>query len=215
MTPIRTITLQEAEDAERAREAEREAERERRAAAKRPAARPPEMRNISRLESGSTRGWSVRFQRDGEKRARFFKDAAHGGADGALAAAQAWRDEQRRELGPTPRSDAGQMLTPEAREKNRRSVVGPTGVTGISVLDRAFGGGPVPYVTAYWIDGDGRRRQTSFSIGRHGVEGAVRLAARARAATSDWHGAPAMTEDEVYDAALEPVRALAQPLLDR
>ena len=226
MTPIRIINRKEAEAAEKAetarrakrdariaaKKARREAERAQKAKARKTTPRPPEMRNISRLESDSTKGWSVRFQRAGEKRARFFKDADHGGTDDALAAAQAWRDEQRLELGPTPKSDAGQMLTPEARDRNRRAV-SQTGVTGIAVLVRDFSAQSLPYVTAYWIDPDGRRRQTSFSISRHGVEGAVRLAARARAQTSDWHGAPAMTEDEVYDAALDAVRAWAEPRL--
>ena len=209
MGPIRVLDIETVRAADEARAAEREA---RTAEARRAKARPAEMRNISRLEAGTTRGWSVRFQRDGEKRARFFKDAAHGGADGALLAAQAWRDETREALGPVVNGKPTWLLTPDMRDKNRQSV-SQTGVTGISVVARPFGQRRVPYVTAYWIDGEGRRRQTSFSAQRHGVEGALRLAARARAETADWHGAAPMTADEIFDAALGAVRDRAEPLL--
>ncbi|MGB3541669.1 MAG: hypothetical protein WBA11_01980, partial [Rubrivirga sp.] len=83
--------------------------------------------------------------------------------------------------------------------------VSATGVTGIGVTMRSFPNERVPYVTAYWIDDLGTRRQTSYSVKRNGLEGAVRLAARARARTSDWHGAEPRTEDEIADAALEGV----------
>ena len=209
MGPIRVLDAEAVRAAEQARVAKRRARNEE---ARRAKARPPEMRNISRLEAGTTRGWSVRFQRDGEKQARFFKDADHGGPDQALVAAQAWRDETREALGPVTTWDAGRMHTPQARDKNRQSV-SQTGVTGISVVARPFGQRRVPYVTAYWIDEDGKRRQTSFSAQRHGIEGALRLAARVRADTADWHGAAPMTIDEIFDGALSAVRDRAEPLL--
>lgn len=172
------------------------------------------MENISRVDSGATHGWSVRFQREGEKHARFFYDARYeGGAEGALRAARRWRNRTRREIGPADAPDPGRMLTPEAREKNRQSV-SRTGVTGIGFQVREFAAHRVPYVTAYWIDPDGRRRMTSFSIGRHGVGGAVALAARARAQTAEWHGGEPMTAAELRDAALGPVGELAAPFLD-
>ena len=205
MTPIRILSaesIRQAEQAEAARKAEAKAERARQAA------RPAELKNLSRVDSGKMHGWSVRFQRNGEKRGRFFYDSAHGGPDESLEAAQAWRDEQRRALGPVDVSDASAMHTHEVRQKNRESV-SQTGVTGISVKRRAFDRTTIPYVTAYWLDAEGKRRQTSFSTARHGIGGAVRLAARARAQTSEWHGARPMSEDQIYDAALDAVRALA------
>lgn len=202
----------EAQGRREARRAETEARRAEVRARKEATRRPAEMHNVSRLESGTTRGWSVRFQRGGEKHGRFFKDADHGGADGALVAAQAWRDERREALGPAHVAGAGRVLSPEARQRNRESV-SQTGVTGISVIAREFSAQHVPYVTAYWIDGDGRRRQTSFSTARHGIAGALRLAAQARAETADWHGAPALSADEIFEAALDPVSALAGPYL--
>ena len=172
------------------------------------------MENISRVDSGATHGWTVRFQRDGQKHGRFFSDARYkAGAEGALRAARRWRNEKRRELGPARSSDASRMLTPEARQKNRRSV-SRTGVTGIGFQVREFAAQRVPYVTAYWIDDEGRRRMTSFSIGQHGVERAVALAARARAQTAEWHGGQPMTAEEIRDAAVERVGELAAPHLD-
>lgn len=171
--------------------------------------RPAEMKNISRVDSGATHGWSVRFQRRGRATARFFTDARHGGPDEALAAAQAWRDEQRERLGPA-RQDPSRMHTRKARQRNREAV-SRTGVTGIGFVAREFTAQTVPYVTAYWIDEGGRRRQTSFSIGHHGVEGAVRLAAKARARTADWHGGRRMSAKKIYEAAVDRIRELAEP----
>ena len=165
----------------------------------------PGFEYISRLEMGATRGWQVRMQRDGDKHRRIFQDKKHGGTDAALEAARAWRDELLEELGPAPRQDARQMLTPEARQRNREAV-SATGVTGIGVTLREFPNERVPYVTAYYLDDRGKRRQTSYSVKANGLEGAVRLAARARARTSDWHGADPMTEDEIAEAAFEGVR---------
>lgn len=161
--------------------------------------------NITRLHHVSA--WWVRLQRAGEKTDRRFHDRDHGGEAGALAAARAWRDAEVARVGPTPPSDPSHLLTAEARRRNRRAVT-QTGVTGIGVTVKPFAVGPIPYVTAYWIDGDGRRRQTSFSTARHGVDGALGLAARARAQTSDWHGEPPRTAEEIADAARDRVREL-------
>ncbi len=164
---------------------------------------------MSRVDSGKMHGWLVRFQRQGVKHGKFFSDSAHGGADAAFDVARAWRDERLRALGPAQASDASRMHTAAARRKNRRSVT-RTGVTGIGFQVREFSAQRVPYVTAYWLDADGRRHHTSFSVQKHGVEGALRLAARARAATAEWHGERPRTEQELYDAAVDRVRELAE-----
>ncbi len=168
--------------------------------------------NITRVDSGSTRGWVVRFQREGVKHGKFFSDAGHDGSDSAFAAAQSWRDERLREIGPAQRSDASRMHTLAARRKNRQSV-SRTGVTGIGFVVREFSAQRVPYVTAYWLDADGQRHQTSFSIQKHGVDRAVRLAARARAATADWHGEKPLGARALYNRAVDRVRELAEPHL--
>lgn len=165
-------------------------------------------KNISRVDSGATHGWLVRFQREGRLTSKLFSDAKHGGREAALARAEAWRDEQRERLGPV-RQDASRLLSPEARRRNRQ-VLTRTGVTGIGFQVRPYGGGGVPYVTAYWIDEGGRRRQTSFSVARHGVEDAVALAARARAQTSDWHGGEPLAAEEIAERAEGPVRRLVR-----
>ena len=75
------------------------------------------MENISRVDSGATHGWSVRFQRDGQKHARFFYDSRYDdGAEGALKAARRWRNRMRRQLGPADAPDPRRMFTREARE---------------------------------------------------------------------------------------------------
>ena len=169
---------------------------------------PSPHRNVSRVDSGNTHGWLVRLQRDGRITSKLFSDRAHGGRDDALRRALAWRDEQRARLGPV-RHDPSRLHSPEARRRNRQ-VLTRTGMTGIGFQLRPYGGGRVPYVTAYWIDANGRRRQTSFSVAKHGVEEAVALAARARAQTSNWHGGELMTAQEIADRAEGPVRRLVR-----
>ena len=171
-----------------------------------PDRRSDDLRNITRVDYGASKGWVVRFQRSGEKVSQFFSDGRHGGADDALDAARAWRDEQRQRLGPV-RQDASQMHTPEARRRNRRSV-SRTGTTGIGFAVREFANERVPYVTAYWLDEGGRRRMTSFSVQEHGLRDALGLAARARIQTSDWHGEPERTAPEIAEATAAPVRRL-------
>lgn len=169
--------------------------------------RPDPNRNLTRIGEGDAGGWWVRIQRDGTQTQRSFRDARHGGTDGALKAARRWRNARLRELGPAQTSDASRMHTPEARAANRRAV-SQTGETGIAVQVRPFASQRVPYVTAYWVDEGGRRRQTSFSVAKHGVDGALRLAARARAQTADWHGERAVTARTIARRARDRVREL-------
>ena len=178
-----------------------------------PVVRHDDTRNITRLDprnskkAAATRGWWVRIQRNGEVTSRLFSDSRHGGIPGALEAAMAWRDEQFARLGHGGSGDPARIQTLAALDKRRQAVT-KTGVTGISVAVHDYATSKVPYVTAYWIDEDGRRRHTSFSAARHGVKGALRLAAKARARTSNWHGLEPMSPQELYDAAFERVNEL-------
>ena len=175
-------------------------------------------RNISRLDprnskkAANTRGWWVRIQRNGKVTSQLFSDSRYGGIPGALEAAMAWRDEQLAHLGQGGSGDPTRMWTPAALEKMRQAV-SKTGVTGISVAIHEYPTTRVPYVTAYWIDEDGRRRHTSFSAARHGVKGALRLAAKARARTSNWHGSKPMSSKKLFDAAYERVNEMVKPYL--
>lgn len=183
-----------------------------------PVTRYEDTRNITRLDprnskkAAATRGWWVRIQRNGKVTSRLFSDSQYGGIPGALEAAMAWRDEQLARLGHGGSGDSARMRTPAALDKMRQAVT-KTGVTGISVVVYDYVQAKVPYVTAYWIDEDGRRRHTSFSAARHGVKGALRLAAKARARTSNWHGAKPMSSQKLYNAAFERVQELAAPYL--
>ena len=63
-------------------------------------------KGISRIDqpSKNTHGWYVRVTFNGEKRVKFFSDAAHGGKDSALEQAVKYRNESELELGK-PRTD--------------------------------------------------------------------------------------------------------------
>lgn len=59
-------------------------------------------------EHGSV-GWAARVYTSGKEHSRFFSDAAHGGAAGALRRAVAWRDTARRALAARSPTDVARQ----------------------------------------------------------------------------------------------------------
>jgi hypothetical protein len=106
-----------------------------------------------------THGWQVRLRRDGERHTKFFADARHGGREGALAAAVAYRDE---------------LLSAVADAPQRpRRAWSNTGVVGLSVREKQEGDDARPYVQINWIGADGKRRAASYSVGKWGLRRAL------------------------------------------
>lgn len=106
-----------------------------------------------------THGWQVRVRRSGERLSKFFADARHDGRDGALGAAQDYRD---RLLAMLPEPDA----TPRKAWSN-------TGVVGLSVRDKTEAGRAKRYVHLNWITADGTRRASSYSVEKWGLRRAL------------------------------------------
>ena len=133
-----------------------------------PGASPRRLHHITRIDiepSGEhprrhpTHGWQVRHRRDGQRLSKFFADARHGGRDGALDAALTYRDELFASL-PTP--------APKPRKAWSN-----TGVVGLSVREKADGTRPRLYVQLNWMDSDGKRRSSSYSVEKWGLRRAL------------------------------------------
>lgn len=118
---------------------------------------------ISRIESGSTRGWWVRI-RAGDPRGfqRFFSDLRHGGKAAARAAAREVRDS---EVNKRPFLRTRTKAAPWGR--------------GVSLNIDRRGVRPRLNWVAYWSR-DGRQYQKSFSVDRYGYDQALDLAIQHR-----------------------------------
>jgi len=106
-----------------------------------------------------THGWQVRHRRNGQRLSKFFADTRHNGRDGALEAAIAYRDQLFAEL-PTP-------------ERKPRKAWSNTGVVGLSVREKAEGVHPKLYVQLNWMDANGKRRASSYSVEKWGLRRAL------------------------------------------
>lgn len=106
-----------------------------------------------------THGWQVRARRDGKRLSKFFADAKHDGKDGALKAAMTYRD---RLLASLPEEDP-----------RPRKAWSNTGVVGLSVREKEEGTRPKLYVQLNWINVDGKRRASSFSVEKWGLRRAL------------------------------------------
>lgn len=123
--------------------------------------------NVTRIDieptetRSATHGWQVRIRRNGKRHTKFFSDNRYEGRARALEAAVAYRDELLGEL-PAP-------------DPTTRRAWSNTGVIGISVRDKESrkGTGYKTYVQLSWIDGEGRRRGASYSVGKWGLRRAL------------------------------------------
>ena len=117
----------------------------------------------------ATYGWQVRMRRQGKSYTQFFNDNHFGGKEGALRAAQYWRDWRDASLTKTdPR---------EAIEKSRQTR-SQFGVPGLRILLVDVGGGSYkPYLQASWpvrgAGGEVKRKRKMFSLEKHDPKKAV------------------------------------------
>ena len=107
----------------------------------------------------STHGWQVRHRLDGQRLSKFFADGRHGGRDAALDAALAYRDRLFAEL--------------PAREPKPRKAWSNTGVVGLSVREKSASDPPRLYVQLNWMDADGKRKASSYSVEKWGLRRAL------------------------------------------
>lgn len=138
----------------------------------------PKYKNVFRIETGNTQGWQVRIERRKRSNSKLFSDRVYGGTDAALKAALKWRDAMLEVLPPSP-SGAAHLRTP--RNKRRAAqALNRTGVIGIGFsMHTQRSGRKTPYVGCYWKNPvTGKREASSFSVNKHGLRKALRLACR-------------------------------------
>lgn len=135
-------------------------------------------RNIFRIETGNTIGWQVRIERQKKKYSQFFSDSLHGGTETALERALQWRDEKLRAL--PERKIPTEHLHTRKNKRKAAEAMNRTGVIGIGFsMYTLKSGEKAPYVTCHWEDPETRKRRSSgYSINKHGLRGALRLACR-------------------------------------
>ena len=119
-------------------------------------------KGISRIdqETRNHHGWYVRVTFGGQKHAKFFSDAKHGGRDAALEAAVAHRDRIEREFGK-PRTDR------QVAPKTGRNT---SGVVGVRRRRRAVSGEGEAreYFEVSWNPWPGKVCRKMFSIAELG-----------------------------------------------
>lgn len=167
-------------------------------------------RNVFRIDTGRTHGWQVRICRDGEWHRKFFSDSRYESKEAAFEAAVTHRDEKLDELPDLPGDaddDTAHLHTDEVNER-RWEAVTRTGVKGLGFTMQQYtraSDDRRPYVSAYWTKNN-RRRSTSFSVVKHGLDGALKRAAEALAAHTD----PEMTVPEMMETARPALESLLE-----
>jgi hypothetical protein len=115
-------------------------------------------RNIVRIDTYNTHGWQVRITRHRNRHTKFFSDTLHGGSDGALQAAEKYRDDK---LASMPPPLPGTKLAAQARSTS--------GVAGIRLNVE----GHLARVEADAVLTGGKREVRTFSIKKWGLRKAL------------------------------------------
>ncbi|NJN88458.1 MAG: AP2 domain-containing protein [Leptolyngbyaceae cyanobacterium SL_7_1] len=123
---------------------------------------------ISRIEQPEKKhfGYYVRLTWRGTQYAKFFSDKKHGGARGALKAAEQYFDQLDEQM-------------PLDSQAGRMSVRNSSGIVGVSRTKSTSRGHRYEYWQARWGSGD-ERKSAKFSIHKYGEEEAKQLAINAR-----------------------------------
>jgi len=134
----------------------------------------PDMKGISRIDSGSTHGWFVRAYRNGKTYSKLFSDGKWKGSEPALDAA-------RQHLGSLTDRLAKIPLKPRGRRIVFRDSRNTTGVLGVSrSAKHTLLGVPTESYVVTWRPEPGQQKCTSFSINKYGEEKAFKLAVNFR-----------------------------------
>ena len=162
-------------------------------------------KNLFRIDTGRTHGWQVRIIRDGERHTKLFSDKKYGGEENAYEKALEHRDEKLEELPDLP--EDGPLQTEEVHERRWKAVT-RTGVKGLGFTMTTYSratDAKRPYISVHW-PGEERWRCTSFSIMKHGVQGALNEAAQ----TLKEHTDHELTVEEMIETARPAVEQLLE-----
>lgn len=164
--------------------------------------------NVFRIDTGRTHGWQVRIQRQGEWHRKFFSDSKYDSKEAAFEAAVAHRDEMLDALPDLPGDEDDEMahLHTEEVDERRWQAVTRTGVKGLGFTMKQYSRASDkkrPYVSVHWTEDD-RRRATSYSVVKHGLDGALKRAAETLVTHTDHE----LTVEEMIDTARPALVAL-------
>lgn len=141
---------------------------------------------VAIASAGKVTGYQLRVDGGGPGNTKFFAAKKHGGPLKARLAAE----EMIRSLGlPKPQKRGGS-------EQGRVTKTSATGAAGIRFHWTAGELAPVLRVIASWIDKRGKARNTSYSVERNGLDGALDKAIAARTSA----GAPAVDRHTLLKA---------------
>ena len=127
-------------------------------------------KGISRIDSGTTKGWFVRGYRNGKTYAKLFSDRKFGGYDGSLEKAQRYRDKLHQKLGEMKKAQRKRRVA--FRDSRNKS-----GVLGVCRTTKKGQGGVMNEVySVTWRPKPGVQKCTSFSIRKYGEDKAFKLA---------------------------------------
>ena len=130
------------------------------------------LHNITRMDYAKAKGWWVRVIKDNVQYSKLFSDGRNSGADNALQAAIDYRDKLLEELFGS--------ATPSRSRPHTSNIQNTSGVIGVSHNMRLKRN---KYIEESWIASwmeQGKQRKKSFSVKKHGYEGAVKLACELR-----------------------------------
>lgn len=116
-------------------------------------------------------GFYVRITHRGKSHQKYFPDKSLGGKNKALSAAKKYRDSLLDKM-PKYKQEAASK---KKRKIKHSGVIGVTHVVSKSAKDKVY-----EYWQAAWVDTEGKRRTSKFSISRYGDEKAMDLAKKAR-----------------------------------
>ncbi len=134
----------------------------------------PDMKGISRIDSGSTHGWFVRAYKNGKTYSKLFSDGKWKGSPEALIAARQHRDSLSDRLAKIPTKPRGRRIV----FRDSRNTTGVLGVSR-SVKHTPIGAVSESYAVT-WRPEPGVQKCTSFSINKYGEEKAFKLAVNFR-----------------------------------
>lgn len=131
-------------------------------------------RNITRIDTGATHGYQLRFQRRGKVVDKFYSDSIHGGKNKALAAAKKHRDQLEKDNPRYSRKEMAQKVS----SKNT------SGVVGVRLAEEKSVVGEWEYTYYFWVaqwsPKPGVRKTKRFSVNKYGDEKAYKMAVAAR-----------------------------------
>jgi hypothetical protein len=130
----------------------------------------PDMKGISRIDSGSTHGWFVRAYKNGKTYSKLFSDGKWKGSEEALKAAHQYHGVLLDRLAKIPAKVRGRRIVfRDSRNK--------TGMLGVSRSTKQTPTGAISESYAVtWRPEPGVQKCTSFSINKYGQDKAFKLA---------------------------------------